>query len=52
LTERPTARRPQSGALGAAISFPTYAEVLFYAAVRAATELGLPLSGQSEHVGA
>jgi pyruvate/2-oxoglutarate dehydrogenase complex dihydrolipoamide dehydrogenase (E3) component len=36
----------------AAISFPTYAEVLFYAAVRAAVELGLPLSGQLEHVGA
>ena len=35
----------------AAISFPTYAEVLFYAAVRAAIELGLPLSGQAEHVG-
>jgi dihydrolipoamide dehydrogenase len=35
----------------AAISFPTYAEVLFYAAVRAANELGLPLGGQSERVG-
>ena len=33
-------------------SFPTYAEVLFYAAVRAAVELDLPLSGQAEHVGA
>jgi dihydrolipoamide dehydrogenase len=31
-----------------AISFPTYAEVLVYAAVRAAAELGLPLSGQAE----
>ncbi|HTO73689.1 MAG TPA: NAD(P)/FAD-dependent oxidoreductase [Gemmatimonadales bacterium] len=35
-----------------AVSFPTYAEVLVYAAVRAAVELGLPLSGQAEHVGA
>ena len=36
----------------AAISFPTYAEVLSYAAVRAATELGLSLSGQVEHAAA
>jgi pyruvate/2-oxoglutarate dehydrogenase complex dihydrolipoamide dehydrogenase (E3) component len=34
-----------------AISFPTYAEVLLYAAVRAAAELGLPLRGL-EHLGA
>jgi dihydrolipoamide dehydrogenase len=34
----------------AAISFPTYAEVLSYAAVRAAIELGLRSSGQLEHV--
>jgi pyruvate/2-oxoglutarate dehydrogenase complex dihydrolipoamide dehydrogenase (E3) component len=32
-----------------AISFPTYAEVLIQAAVRAAVELELPLSGQAEH---
>jgi hypothetical protein len=36
----------------AAISFLTYAEVPFYAAVRAAVELELPLSGQAEHVAA
>jgi pyruvate/2-oxoglutarate dehydrogenase complex dihydrolipoamide dehydrogenase (E3) component len=35
-----------------AVSFPTYAEVLVYAAVRVAVELGLPLSGQAEHVAA
>jgi dihydrolipoamide dehydrogenase len=35
-----------------AISFPTYAEILVYAAVRAATELGLPLSGQAEQLAA
>ena len=33
-----------------AVSFPTYAEVLVYAAILAAIELGLPLSGQAEHV--
>lgn len=33
-----------------AISFPTYAEVLVYASVRAALELGLPLSGALEQV--
>jgi hypothetical protein len=35
-----------------AISFPTHAEVLVSAAVRAAIELGLPLGGQAEHLGA
>ena len=35
-----------------AISFPTYAEVLVYAAVRAAIELGLPLGGRAEHLDA
>jgi hypothetical protein len=30
----------------------THAEVLFYAAVRAAVELDLSLSGQAEHVAA
>ena len=33
-----------------AVSFPTYAEVLIHAAVLAAIELGLPLSGQAERV--
>ncbi len=33
-----------------AVSFPTYAEVLVHAAVLAAIELGLPLSGQAERV--
>jgi dihydrolipoamide dehydrogenase len=33
-----------------AVSFPTYAEVLVHAAVLAAAELGLPLSGQAERV--
>ena len=33
-----------------AVSFPTYAEVLVHAAVRAAIELGLPLSGTAERV--
>lgn len=33
-----------------AVSFPTYAEVLIHAAVLAALELGLPLSGQAERV--
>jgi pyruvate/2-oxoglutarate dehydrogenase complex dihydrolipoamide dehydrogenase (E3) component len=33
-----------------AVSFPTYAEVLVHAAVLAALELGLPLSGQAERV--
>ena len=34
-----------------AVSFPTYAEVLVHAAVRAAVELDLPLSGQAEQLG-
>lgn len=34
-----------------AVSFPTYAEVLVHAAVRAAAELRLPLGGQVAHVG-
>jgi pyruvate/2-oxoglutarate dehydrogenase complex dihydrolipoamide dehydrogenase (E3) component len=34
-----------------AISFPTYAEVLVQAAVRASVELKLSLSGQPEHAG-
>jgi leucyl aminopeptidase (aminopeptidase T) len=33
-----------------AVSFPTYAEVLVHAAVRAAAELQLPLGGQAAHV--
>jgi pyruvate/2-oxoglutarate dehydrogenase complex dihydrolipoamide dehydrogenase (E3) component len=33
-----------------AVSFPTYSEVLVHAAVLAAMELGLPLSGQAERV--
>jgi pyruvate/2-oxoglutarate dehydrogenase complex dihydrolipoamide dehydrogenase (E3) component len=34
----------------AAVSFPTYAEVLVHAALLAAIELGLPLSAQSQRV--
>ena len=34
-----------------AVSFPTYAEVLVHAAVRAAAELGLPLGGHAAHMG-
>jgi pyruvate/2-oxoglutarate dehydrogenase complex dihydrolipoamide dehydrogenase (E3) component len=34
-----------------AVSFPTYAEVLVHAAVRAAAELRLPLGGQAAHAG-
>ena len=34
-----------------AVSVPTYAEVLVHAAVRAATELRLPLGEQAAHVG-
>jgi pyruvate/2-oxoglutarate dehydrogenase complex dihydrolipoamide dehydrogenase (E3) component len=45
-----TARMRVDDLVRAAISFPTYAEVLFYTAVRAAVELGLPLSGQAEHM--
>ena len=45
-----TARMRVDDLARTAISFPTYAEVLFYTAVRAAVELGLPLSGQAEHV--
>ena len=33
-----------------AVSFPTYAEVLVHAAIRAAVELDLPLSGQAEQL--
>ncbi len=33
-----------------AVSFPTYAEVLVHAAILAAVELELPLSGQAERV--
>jgi dihydrolipoamide dehydrogenase len=47
-----TAQMPADELARVAISFPTYAEVLVYAAVRAAVELGLPLSGQAEHMGA
>jgi pyruvate/2-oxoglutarate dehydrogenase complex dihydrolipoamide dehydrogenase (E3) component len=47
-----TAQMRVDGFARAAISFPTYAEVLFYAAVRASVELDLPLSGQAEHVAA
>jgi pyruvate/2-oxoglutarate dehydrogenase complex dihydrolipoamide dehydrogenase (E3) component len=35
----------------AAVSFPTYAEALVHAAVRAAAELQLPLGGEAAHVG-
>ena len=35
-----------------AVSFPTYAEVLVHAAVRAAAELRLPLGGYAAHMGA
>jgi dihydrolipoamide dehydrogenase len=45
-----TARMRVDDLVRAAISFPTYAEVLFYTAVRAAVELDLPLSGQAEHM--
>ncbi|WP_280155027.1 NAD(P)/FAD-dependent oxidoreductase [Piscinibacter sp. XHJ-5] len=34
-----------------AISFPTYAEVLVHAAIRAAAELRLPLGGYAAHMG-
>jgi dihydrolipoamide dehydrogenase len=34
-----------------AVSFPTYAEALVHAAVRAAAELLLPLGGEAAHVG-
>ena len=47
-----TAQMPVDELARVAVSFPTYAEVLVHAAVRAAIELGLPLSGQAEHVGA
>jgi dihydrolipoamide dehydrogenase len=47
-----TAHMPVDELARVAVSFPTYAEVLVYAAVRAAIELGLPLSGQAEHLGA
>jgi glycine/D-amino acid oxidase-like deaminating enzyme len=35
-----------------AVSFPTYAEVLVHAAIRAAAELRLPLGGQAAHFAA
>jgi hypothetical protein len=47
-----TAQMPVDELGRVAISFPTYAEVLVYAAVRAAIELGLPLGGRAEHLGA
>jgi pyruvate/2-oxoglutarate dehydrogenase complex dihydrolipoamide dehydrogenase (E3) component len=47
-----TAQMPVDEIARVAVSFPTYAEVLVYAAVRAAIELGLPLSGHAQHVGA
>jgi len=47
-----TAQMPVDELARVAISFPTYAEVLVHAAVRAALELGLPLSGQAEPIGA
>jgi dihydrolipoamide dehydrogenase len=34
-----------------AVSFPTYAEVLVHAAIRAAAELQLPLAGKAAHAG-
>jgi hypothetical protein len=46
-----SARMPVDELARVAVSFPTYAEVLVHAAVRAAVELGLPLSGQAEHLG-
>jgi pyruvate/2-oxoglutarate dehydrogenase complex dihydrolipoamide dehydrogenase (E3) component len=33
-----------------AVSFPTYAEILVHAAIRAAVELDLPLRGQAEQL--
>ena len=33
-----------------AISFPTYAEVLLYASIRATIELALPLGGRVPHL--
>jgi dihydrolipoamide dehydrogenase len=45
-----TARMSVDGLARVAVSFPTYAEVLVSAAIRAAIELGLPLSGQAEHL--
>jgi pyruvate/2-oxoglutarate dehydrogenase complex dihydrolipoamide dehydrogenase (E3) component len=45
-----TAEMPVDALARVAISFPTYAEVLVYTAVRAAIELGLPLSGRAEPV--
>ena len=45
-----TAQMPVDELARVAISFPTYAEVLIHAAVQAALELGLPLSGQAERV--
>jgi len=45
------ARMPVDELALVAVSFPTYAEVLIHAAIRAAAELNLPLSGQVEHLG-
>jgi pyruvate/2-oxoglutarate dehydrogenase complex dihydrolipoamide dehydrogenase (E3) component len=46
-----SARMPVDELARVAVSFPTYAEVLVHAAIRAAVELELPLSGQAEHLG-
>jgi hypothetical protein len=43
---RATAEMPVDELARVAVSFPTYAEVLVHAAVRAAAELQLPLGGQ------
>lgn len=45
------AEMPVDALARVAVSFPTYAEVLVHAAIRAAVELDLPLSGQAEHLG-
>jgi len=45
------ARMPVDELARVAVSFPTYTEVLVHAAIRAAVELKLPLSGQAEHLG-
>jgi dihydrolipoamide dehydrogenase len=44
------AKMPVDELARVAVSFPTYAEVLVHAAVRAAAELQLPLGGQAAQV--
>ena len=45
------ARMPVDELARVAVSFPTYAEVLVHAAIRAAVELDLPLTGQAAYLG-